>query len=112
MAAADILLLNQHPDIVEAVIPSKLLTYMAAARPVVIAAHPESEAAQLVRAADCGVSIAPDQPAALAQAIRFLAADPPRRAELGARGRAYVNTNFARDRLLRAYEASLLAALR
>lgn len=109
MAAADIVLVNQHPALVEAVIPSKLLTYMAATRPIIIAAHPDSEAARLVGAGECGVVVAPDQPDALAQAIVALAADPQRRAALGEQGRAYVMKNFARGPRLNSFEASLSA---
>lgn len=109
MAAADILLVNQHPDLVEAVIPSKLLTYMMAGRAVVIAAHAESEAARLVQTGECGVVVAPNQPDALAQAIVSLADDPQRRAVLGQHGRAYVEKNFARGPRLDAFEASLSA---
>ncbi len=111
MAAADILLLNQHPDLIEGVIPSKLLMYMAAARPIVVAAHPHSEAARQVRVANCGVWVAPNQPDALAAAIVQLAADAPRRAALGQRGRAYVEQNYARERVVRAYEECLLGVL-
>lgn len=108
MGAADILLLNQHPDLVEAVIPSKLLTYMAAGRPIVVAAHPASEAARLVRDAECGVSVSPDAPDALAQALVALARDAAARAGLGARGRAYVESHFARAAALQTFERALL----
>lgn len=107
MAAADILLVNQHADMVEAVMPSKLLTYMAAERPVVIAAHPDSEPAREVRDGECGVVVAPDQPDVLAQAILELAREPARRARLGQRGRAFVQENFARTRLMDVFEAQL-----
>jgi colanic acid biosynthesis glycosyl transferase WcaI len=111
MAAADILLLNQHPDLVEAVIPSKLLTYMAAARPIVIAAHPDSEAARQVQSAACGIRVAPNDPDALVQAIVSLASVPAARAALGERGRAFVEKNFARERLLQRYESVLADSL-
>lgn len=112
MAAADILLLNQHPEIVEAVIPSKLLSYMAAARPIIIAAHADSEASRQVRAAECGVWVEPNQPDALAQAVSQLARDTEAREKLGARGRAFAETNFARETLLRAYERALSSVLK
>ena len=98
-------------EIVEAVIPSKLLTYMAAGRPVVVAAHPNSAATRQVRAADCGVWVAPAQPAALAEAILQLGADTGARQVLGGHGRAFVEKNFAREMLLQQYEACLLRAL-
>jgi colanic acid biosynthesis glycosyl transferase WcaI len=111
MAAADILLLNQHPDLVEAVIPSKLLTYMAAGRPIVVAAHPVSEAVRLVREAECGVCVAPDAPDALADAIVALTRDAASRAALSARGRAYVQRHFAREVALQRFESALVNCL-
>lgn len=111
LSTADLLLVNQHPDLVEAVIPSKLLTYLAAGRPVVAAAHPASEAALLVREAGCGLCVAPGAPDALAQAIVTLTNDAETRAAMGARGRAYAVKNFARDDALRTFEAALLECL-
>jgi len=108
MASADILLLNQHPDMVEAVIPSKLISYMAAARPIVIAAHPDSEASRQVRAADCGLCVAANEPEALANAVVRLARDSTARRVLGQHGRAFVEKNFAHDTLLSRYEQALL----
>jgi glycosyltransferase involved in cell wall biosynthesis len=68
--------------------PNKLYDYMAAGRPILFAAEalnrPVDEAA-------CGRTVAPEDPSALAAAIRSLAASPPdRRAQLGANARAYV----------------------
>lgn len=111
MSTADLLVLNQHPDIVEGVIPSKLLTYMASARPVVVAAHPDSEAARQVRAAGCGVWVEPNQPKALAWAVMKLARDPAARQRLGEHGRRFVEKYFAREQILRAFETELVGVL-
>lgn len=111
MATADLLVLNQHPEMVEGVIPSKLLTYMAAGRPVVVAAHPDSEAARQVRAAGCGILVEPNQPVALARAVIQLAHDPAARVRFGQQGRSFVVKHFARERLLRAYESELLSVI-
>ncbi len=112
LAAADILLLNQHRDMVEAVIPSKLLSYMAAARPIVIAAHSDSTASHQVRAANCGVWVQPNQPDALANAVMQLARDAELRARLGQRGRAYAEKHFARETLLCEFEKLLLNVIK
>jgi glycosyltransferase involved in cell wall biosynthesis len=68
--------------------PNKLYDYLAARRPVIFAAD---AANQPVQEADCGRTIAPEDPVALAEAIRSLAAaSDEERARLGANARAYV----------------------
>ncbi len=68
--------------------PNKLYDYMAAGRPVLFAAD---AANQPVQEADCGRTVAPEDPEALADAIRSLAAaGDDERARLGANARAYV----------------------
>jgi glycosyltransferase involved in cell wall biosynthesis len=81
--------------------PNKLYDYMAAGRPVLFAAD---AANQPVQEADCGRTVPPEDPQALADAIRSLAAaSPDERARLGANARAYVaeHHDYARlaDRL-------------
>jgi glycosyltransferase involved in cell wall biosynthesis len=68
--------------------PNKLYEYMAAGRPVLFAAD---AANQPVREADCGRTVAPEDPAALAAAIRSLqGCSEDERVRLGANARAYV----------------------
>jgi glycosyltransferase involved in cell wall biosynthesis len=77
--------------------PNKLYDYMAAGRPVLFAAD---AANQPVQDADCGITVAPEDPAALADAIRALAGlSPAERERLGANGRAYVERHHAYGRL-------------
>ena len=51
-----------------------------------------------------GLVVAPRSPAALAQALRGLLADPARRARLGAAGRARVLAKFTQARMLERVE--------
>jgi colanic acid biosynthesis glycosyl transferase WcaI len=104
LSAADVLLLNQRADVVDMVIPSKLLTYMAAGRPIVAAVHPESEAAKYIRRAQCGLVVQPESPGELADAICQIRSDPERADRLGRSARVFAEENFARDRVLRWYE--------
>jgi len=87
--------------------PNKLGDYMMAARPIL---HAVEAANDPVAEAGCGLSLAPDDPAALAAAIAALAAMPAaRRHELGRRGARYAraNLNYAllADRFLAACAA-------
>jgi colanic acid biosynthesis glycosyl transferase WcaI len=103
-SSADIVLLNQTATLEGAVIPSKLLTYMAAGRPVVAAVSEKSEAARLIRDADCGVIAAAEDPESLVAAVLSLRADCELRKKLGANGRAYAEEHFTKANVLRAYD--------
>jgi glycosyltransferase involved in cell wall biosynthesis len=77
--------------------PNKLYDYMAAGRAVLFAAD---AANQPVQEADCGLTVAPEDPAALAGAITALAAaSEAERARLGANARAYVERHHEYGRL-------------
>jgi glycosyltransferase involved in cell wall biosynthesis len=88
--------------------PNKLYEYMAAGRPILFAAD---AANQPVREADCGHTVAPEDPAALAAAIRSVAASSPaERERMGANARAYVARHHDYDRLADQLATILLGA--
>jgi len=109
-AAADALLLNQRAAVEDAVIPSKLLTYMSSGRAVVAAVSDRSEAARQVRRADCGVLVSAEKPDALLDGVNELRRAPALRQRLARNGRAYAEAHFNKDRVLQSYER-LFAAL-
>jgi glycosyltransferase involved in cell wall biosynthesis len=104
LAASDALLvtLAAHPTFADFV-PSKLVDFMAAGKPVLLAAAGES--ARLLERSGAGIAVAPEDPEALAEAARWLVAHPKEAGEMGARGRAY-----ARSRL-RSVQAARLEEL-
>ncbi len=111
-AAADVLLLNQLSAVKDTVIPSKLLTYMAAGRPVLAAVNPESQAARLLCKADGGLLVAPEDPHALADAARWCTtADPAVLAAFSTRNRAYAEQHFDQRNIIAAHEQFILATL-
>jgi colanic acid biosynthesis glycosyl transferase WcaI len=107
LAASDVLLVPLDKDKSDLSVPSKLYTFMAAGRPILGLAAPGSEVATLLRANDCGLAAAPDDPGAIAAAVRELAASPARRRALGANARDYVVRRFAKDAVLGAYDELL-----
>ena len=78
----------------EDAVPTKMLEYMAAGKPVVAAAA--GQAARLVRDAEAGEACPPEDPPALADAIRRVAADPERARRMGLNGRRHVEQHLSR----------------
>lgn len=112
-AAADVLLLNQLRTVKGTVIPSKLLTYMAAGRPVLAAVNADSQAAEILRDADGGAIVAAEDPEALAAAARRCAAQSGEAlSSCGARNRAYAEKHFDHRIILAEHEEFLLKAIR
>jgi glycosyltransferase involved in cell wall biosynthesis len=77
--------------------PNKVFDYMAAGKPVLLAI--DGAIRQVVEEAGCGVFVPPGDPIALADAIRFLAADPERAHRMGIKGKAYLQTKFDRQQI-------------
>jgi glycosyltransferase involved in cell wall biosynthesis len=78
--------LSAHPTFADFV-PSKMIDFMAVGRPVVLSA--QGEAARILAAAGAGVAVPPENPEALAGAIRWLSAHPDAASEMGKRGKEY-----------------------
>ena len=104
LAAADAFLLIQRAEVVESVVPSKMLAYMAAGRPIVAAVHKDSVAAAIVEQSNCGIVVPPENPRALADAMNVLRRDPVARKQLGAFGRAFAEERFRKDAVLRRWD--------
>ncbi len=112
LGLADVHLLPQRADAADLVMPSKLTGMMASGRAVLVTAQPETELCRVVAEdAACGVVVPPENPVAMAEALRALAADPQRRAQLGANGRRYAEAELSRDVILRRFEIQLQSLL-
>jgi colanic acid biosynthesis glycosyl transferase WcaI len=107
-SAADVLLLNQLSTVKNTVIPSKLLTYMAAGRPVLAAINANSQGAKLLREAGGGVIVEPENPTALVEGLKGLMCDERVLKEMGERNRRYAVEHFDRKEILRTQEGFLM----
>jgi colanic acid biosynthesis glycosyl transferase WcaI len=85
MMAGDIHIVTVKRGLEGVVVPSKLYSILAAGRPVLAVAAKESDAAGIVSDEGCGIAADPDDPAAVAAAIRELRSDPARLVEMGRR---------------------------
>lgn len=101
MIAGDLHIVTVKRGLEGVVVPSKLYSTLAAGRPVLAIAAPESDAARIVTSSGCGLSADPDDPAAVAAAIRALRSDPARLAEMGRRARETAKSYARVDELNR-----------
>jgi glycosyltransferase involved in cell wall biosynthesis len=87
MMAGDVHIVTVRRGLEGVVVPSKLYSILAAGRPVLAIAAAESDAARIVRESGCGISADPDDPAAIAAAIRELRNDQNRLIQMGIRAK-------------------------
>lgn len=96
IAGADILLVSLRQEVRTAV-PSKVLEYMAAGRPVLYIG--EGDGAEVVKQAGAGVVVPHGDRQLLEERLRELARDPKLREELGESGRAWVTRSRVREEI-------------
>ncbi len=109
LAASDVSLVTQQKSVADIVFPSKVITLMSSARAIAASVSPGSEVARVLKEAEAGVLIAPEDPSALLDAIVTLRDDPARRSSLGAKGRIFAECFWEKQRTLLVLETHLLA---
>src|SRR5437762_12198259 len=111
VASADLCLATLQKSPLCPVVPSKLLGYMAAGRPIVASFPDGGDAPRVVRDASCGVCVPPGEPEQLARAILDASVNPEECRTRGENGRRFAETHHDRDVVMALYE-SILGRLR
>lgn len=75
-------------------VPSKVLSYLCASRPIVLAAPPGNLASEILMRASAGVVVPSNDVNAFTSAVRTLLEDSNLRQALGANGRRFAETEF------------------
>jgi colanic acid biosynthesis glycosyl transferase WcaI len=102
ISASDVcLVLLKKADVFKTVIPTKMLEFMSCARPVILGV--DGQARSILEEARGGLVIEPENAEALANAIRYLAANRELARELGRNGREYIVRNFSRRQTAEKY---------
>lgn len=107
LGSADVLVALLEPEAGAFSVPSKILTYFCAARPLLVSVPPDNLAVRVVERSGGGVVVEPGDTSALLGAAERLLADDELRGELGRRGRAYAETTFDVDSVARRFEEIL-----
>lgn len=95
LAAADVHVITIKRGLEGMVVPSKLYGILAAGRPILVVAPPETDASRIVTLRGCGLAADPGEPQQVLAAARALSADPERLHRMGAAARA-VAPEYAR----------------
>jgi glycosyltransferase involved in cell wall biosynthesis len=101
-AAADVCLVPLRDlDVFKTVIPSKIFEIWSSGKPIILGVR--GHAAAMTAASGGGIVVTPEDPIALAAALRKIAADPKAAQAMGQSGRAHVMTDYNRDVLADRY---------
>src|SRR5262249_9415130 len=94
LAVADVLVAVLDPSAAKYSVPSKVLAYMTAGKPILAAIPADNLAARTISTASAGLTVDPENPSKLRRLARSLIEDENRRRRLGAAGLAYARANF------------------
>jgi colanic acid biosynthesis glycosyl transferase WcaI len=108
LAASGVCLVTQQQSVSEVAFPSKIVTYLAAGRPIVASVNPECEVARITRESATGRVVKAEDPGELSKAIREMKGEDLEKLSENARG--YASQRWSSVRVLRKLERSLEAA--
>ena len=104
LQASDICLVTLKKNVLSPVVPSKLLSIMAAGRPVIACLPQEGDAPKIIKEAQCGYCLEAGDVEGLSRAIIDLYKNPVLRRKFGENGRRYAEKNFSLDICSQKYE--------
>lgn len=84
-------------------VPSKVLGYMAAGKPVIASVDKQSETGRLVDQAQCGVVVEPANPQALLQVVENMLTDQQGLGSAGQSGRNFLEQRYSRTQVCLQY---------
>lgn len=105
LASSDLSLVFLNAKVKTPVVPSKILSIMAASRPVLASVPLDGDASKLITKAGCGIAVQPEDPRALAAAILQFQEDAAFRQTCAQRGRDYAEEHLSLHRAVRQLES-------
>ncbi|MHA1274694.1 MAG: glycosyltransferase family 4 protein [Promethearchaeota archaeon] len=93
--ASDVCLATLKKEVKTPVVPSKILSIMAAGRPVVATMDLSGDAPKIIDEAKCGYALPPEDSRLLSKAILELYQNSKKRAKMGQNGRRFAEENFS-----------------
>ncbi|MBZ8179906.1 glycosyltransferase family 4 protein [Oscillatoria salina] len=109
LAAADIGLVVQKRNVIAFNMPSKIQVLLASGRAIIASVPATGTAAKAIKASGGGIVVPPEDPQALANAIKELYFNPEKVAQLGKQSREHAIANYSFESALERYEQLFLA---
>jgi putative colanic acid biosynthesis glycosyltransferase WcaI len=106
MAAGDLHVVTVKRGLEGVVVPSKVYTILAAGRPLLAVATNKTEVARFAQRDGCGVAADPDDPSAVAEAVRRVLDDPQQLLQMSRRARELAQT-YDRVKQLQAFVGAI-----
>lgn len=110
LGAADVFVAVLEDDAGEFSVPSKVLSYLCAGRPILLAAPQSNLASRMIKEVDVGLVMGSQDTEGLVAAARRLFADRDACQRMGKSGRAYAEENFVIGRVAARFEDAFRAA--
>jgi colanic acid biosynthesis glycosyl transferase WcaI len=110
LGAADVFIAVLEDDAGEFSVPSKVLSYLCAGRPILLAAPASNMASRMVRQIPAGEVVGSEDTSGLVRAAERLHLDAAARTAMGASARAFAEDNFVITRVADRFEAIFRAS--
>ncbi|MES2844229.1 MAG: glycosyltransferase family 4 protein [Pseudomonadota bacterium] len=111
LASADVLVAVIEAEAGEFSVPSKVLSYLCAGRPIVLAAQGDNLAARIIQQAGAGLVVAPDDKMGFVSAVQSLLSDETTSRRMGQAGRDYAERNFSLAHVTNTFEKLLTSVM-
>jgi len=112
LASADVSLVMLKTGIATVSLPSKIYGIMASGRPIIASLDKNSDAWNIIKEANCGLWVEPENSEKLIEAIEILYQNRELCVKYGANGRKYVIENNSRTKITAKYEQLLTSLIR
>tara|TARA_R100001369_G_scaffold54073_1_gene80925 strand:- start:83 stop:1306 length:1224 start_codon:yes stop_codon:yes gene_type:complete len=111
LCSADLHILFQKSDVVDSVMPSKLLGMMASARPSLVTGNKKSEVKTIIEEAKGGFYISNNALDECISIVENLINNPQESKRIGFIARAYIVSKFSKEKVLSSFESKLLEVI-
>jgi colanic acid biosynthesis glycosyl transferase WcaI len=112
LCGADLHILFQKNDVIDSVMPSKLLGMMASTKPSLVTGNKASEVKGVINLSKGGVFVDNNDVDKCLQFLKTLMENPKKRDELGLNARRYVVKNYSKAKVLLNFEHKLVQIIK